>query len=147
MSVERCVAVAPNGYSRCELPAGHDGDHDCNEAPGRHSKWADAKPFTVDEGAAIMRAWCAYIGVDELTTVIVPPDFTASFRAGMMYERGRPRTIEEVGRADKAIESLLDKRHGVADTAEMALAALEASSLAAAIDELDHGPGGPGDVR
>lgn len=35
----RCGATAPNGYSRCARDEGHEGDHEANEAPGRHAKW------------------------------------------------------------------------------------------------------------
>lgn len=39
----RCDAVAANGYSQCARESGHDGDHEVNEAPGRHVKWPHDK--------------------------------------------------------------------------------------------------------
>lgn len=46
---------------------------------------------SVDEGVAIMRAWAYYLGVDEMTTtLIVPPDFVAGFRAGLAADKTPP---------------------------------------------------------
>ena len=43
---------------------------------------AAAGEQTVDQGVALMAAWCRYLGVDDYTTVIPSTDFAAGFRAG-----------------------------------------------------------------
>jgi hypothetical protein len=58
---------------------------------------------TVDEGVAIMQAWCRYLGVNELTTtVIVPPDFSNGFLAARDYYGERIAELErERDKAEK----------------------------------------------
>lgn len=63
MSPRRCESIAANGYSRCAREEGHEGDHEVNEAPGRHAKWPqdDDLIYTVREAVewivSVPRAW------------------------------------------------------------------------------------------
>ncbi len=67
---------------------------------------------TVDEGVAIMQAWCRYFGVDDHTTVIVPADFRAGYLAALTdSEAAYDAAVERAERAEARLTEL--KARGV----------------------------------